>query len=221
VAYSLVQSADGRLADAAAVRAAAAAVGARTLCDLTQAAGWLPVDAAADDVTVCAAYKWLCAPRGTAFLTVGPEAAAQLRPLHAGWYAGEEVWASTYGPAMTLACDARRFDVSPAWSMWVGTATALEAFAGADVEDVRRHDVGLADALRDALDLPPADSAMVAMRDPDGVAAAALAGAGCTVAARAGNVRIAFHVWNDEQDVELAARALRGITPRRPSAPLG
>src|SRR5690606_29084192 len=64
VAFSLVQSATGEVADAAAVREAARAVGARTCCDLTQAAGWLPVDASAYDVTVCGGYKWLCQPRG-------------------------------------------------------------------------------------------------------------------------------------------------------------
>ena len=46
VAFSVVQSATGEVADAAAIRAAAARHGARTLCDATQAIGWLPVDAA-------------------------------------------------------------------------------------------------------------------------------------------------------------------------------
>jgi selenocysteine lyase/cysteine desulfurase len=210
VAYSLVQSADGRVADAGAVRGAARAAGALTLADVTQAAGWLPVHADEDDLTVCSAYKWLCAPRGTAFLTVGPRVAERLRPIHAGWYAGESVWESTYGPDMTLAGDARRFDVSPAWFAWAGTAPAVEAFAAADVEAVHRHDVALADGLREALDLPPGGSAVVALPDGHGEARAALEAAGCVVAGRAGKVRIAFHVWNDEDDVQRAATALRG-----------
>ena len=85
VAFSLVQSATGEVADAAAIVAASRAHGARTLCDLTQAAGWLPVDATLFDATVCHAYKWLCAPRGVGFLTVSPEFAALLRPVQAGW----------------------------------------------------------------------------------------------------------------------------------------
>lgn len=44
VAVSAVQSADGRVADLPAIRAAAAAHGARTLVDATQAAGWLPCE---------------------------------------------------------------------------------------------------------------------------------------------------------------------------------
>ena len=73
VAFSLVQSATGAIADAAAITAAARAHGARTFCDTTQAAGWMPVDASQFDATTCHAYKWLCSPRGVAFLTVSPE----------------------------------------------------------------------------------------------------------------------------------------------------
>ena len=125
VAFSLAQSACGSLVDGAAVARAAPEVGALTFCDLTQAAGWLPVQAGDYDLTVCSAYKWLCQPRGTAYLTVRPELVEQIRPIHAGWYAGEDVWASCYGPQMHLATDASRFDVSPAWLSWVGAVPAL------------------------------------------------------------------------------------------------
>jgi selenocysteine lyase/cysteine desulfurase len=49
---------------------------------------------------------------------------------------------------------------------------------------------------------------VVSLPDPSGVLAAALAERGAVVAGRAGRVRIAFHLWNDEADVELAADAL-------------
>lgn len=208
VTFSLVQSADGSIADAAAVCEAAARVGAMTCCDLTQAAGWLPVDAGAFDVTVCGGYKWLCQPRGTTYLTVRPEVTERIRPVHAGWYAGESRWDSTYGPEMHLASDARRFDVSPAWFAWVGAVPALELLTEIGVETVHDHDVRLADLLRTRLGLPVAGRAVVAMPDPDGSAATALRAAGCTVASRAGNVRLGLHAWNTEADVDLAARAL-------------
>lgn len=211
VATSLVQSRDGRVVDLAAVRAAAADVGALRVVDVTQAAGWYPLDPATDgpEVTVCSAYKWLCAPRGTAFLTTTPEAAARLRPLAAGWYAGEDVWASVYGTDMRLAQDARRFDTSPAWLAWVGAVPALEAFADVDVAAVHAHDVGLADDLRARLGLPPEGSAIVSLPDDDaGTARARLASAGVRVAGRGGGVRVAFHVWNDASDVERVVAAL-------------
>lgn len=208
VAFSVAQSNDGRVADVAAVAEAARQVGALSLADTTQAVGWLPVHADDVDLTVCAAYKWLCGPRGTAFLTLAPGVGDRIRPIHAGWYAGDSPWGSVYGPAMELARDARRFDVSPAWLCWVGTAPALELFAAADPRDVLAHDTGLADAFRAGLDLEPAGRAVVALPDPDGTARARLEAAGCVVAGRAGAVRIAFHVWNDIADVERALDAL-------------
>ena len=120
VAFSLVQSACGSVCDGQAIASAARAVGALTFAGITQAAGWLPVVASDYDLTVCSAYKWLCQPRGTAYLTIRPELMERLRPINAGWYADEDVWGSCYGPSMELARDARRFDVSPAWLSWVG-----------------------------------------------------------------------------------------------------
>ncbi len=111
VAFSLVQSATGQVADVDAILREAHLLGAHTLCDTTQAAGVMPVDASRFDVTVCHAYKWLCSPRGVAFMTLADRFASLMRPLQAGWYAGADVGASRYGPTMRLADDARRFDV--------------------------------------------------------------------------------------------------------------
>ena len=123
VVFSLVQSSSGAVADVPAITSSAARHGAFTLCDTTQAAGVLPVDASLFDATVCLAYKWLCAPRGVAFLTLSTRFDALLSPIQAGWYAGHSVWQSCYGPTMALAPTARRFDVSPAWQAWIGPSS--------------------------------------------------------------------------------------------------
>jgi len=209
VAFSLVQSATGRIVDVDAVLDAAVRHGARTLVDLTQAAGWLDFDASRADVTVTHAYKWLCAPRGVSLMTLSPRIAAELRPVQAGWYAGEDVFDSCYGADVALATDARRFDVSPAWQAWVGASTSLELFAAADLEAVRSHDVALADELRAALGLPATGSAIVTWADPDGRDVRAMTDAGLTVSGRAGNARVAFHVWNDERDVARIVDAVK------------
>ncbi|MGI8718598.1 MAG: aminotransferase class V-fold PLP-dependent enzyme, partial [Lapillicoccus sp.] len=87
VSVSAVQSADGRLADVDALEQACAVTGTRVLLDTTQAVGWLPVDAGRFAYTTGGGYKWLLAPRGTAFLTVAPGLADDLVPHNAGWYA--------------------------------------------------------------------------------------------------------------------------------------
>jgi selenocysteine lyase/cysteine desulfurase len=206
VAVSAVQSSDGRVADLDGIGRAARAAGARTLIDTTQSCGWLPVDGSAFDYLVCGAYKWLLSPRGTAFLSVRPEALEGLRPIAAGWYAGEEPWTSIYGSPLRLAGDARRLDVSPAWFSWAGAAQSLELLVGLDPAAVQAHDVGLANSLRSALALPPSNSAIVSVEAPQ--VADRLGQAGIRGAVRAGRVRLSFHVYNDSRDVELAVAAL-------------
>lgn len=210
VAFSIVQSATGEVADAAAIREAASRCDALTLCDATQAVGWLPVEASAFDAVVCHAYKWLCAPRGVSFLALSERLAARMSPTSAGWYAGDDPWSSCYGAVIDLAPGARRFDLSPAWQAFVGAEPALELFASLDDTDVHRHTTGLAAAFRASRGLsePERASAIVTWDDPDGTDLARLTAAGITASGRAGRARLAFHVFNDTEDVELAASAL-------------
>jgi selenocysteine lyase/cysteine desulfurase len=210
VAFSVVQSATGEVADAAAIAAAAAAQNALTLCDATQAVGWLRVEASVFDAVVCHAYKWLCAPRGVSFLTVSDRLGARMTPLNAGWYAGDDPWSSCYGGEVELAPDARRFDVSPAWQAFIGAAPALELFASLDAADLHEHATGLAAAFRAGLGLAPPEraSAIVTWEDPDGRDLTRLMSAGITASGRSGRARVAFHVFNDHDDVDLALAAL-------------
>ena len=208
VCFSLVQSADGRIADYANVCRAARAGGAMIVVDATQACGWLPFDAGLADVVVVGAYKWLMSPRGTAFVYLGPQVRDRFRPLAAGWYAGEDVHASYYGPPMRLAATARRFDISPAWQAWVGTAPALEVVEQLGVAAIHEHNVALANRFLAGLGLPPGDSAIVTVDVPG--AEERLAAAGVRAAVRAGRVRASFHVYNTPADVDLALAALTG-----------
>jgi selenocysteine lyase/cysteine desulfurase len=208
VAFSLVRSDDGRIADLQAITRAAAGCGALTLADATQAAGWLPITAGEVDVLVAGAYKWLLAPRGTAFMTVRPEVHDRIVPIHAGWYAGEQPWESIYGGPLRLAASARRFDLSPAWLAWVGTVPALQLIDLLGIEAIHRHDTALAAACCEALDLPFSGSAVVSLDMPDGFDATRLRG--ITAAVRAGRLRLCFHLYNSHDDVDRVAAALAG-----------
>lgn len=210
VAYSVVQSATGQVTDMAGVSAAAQANGALRVVDASQAVGWLPVDIRHADVLACGAYKWLMSPRGTAFLVVQPALAERIRPIAAGWFAGEDVHASYYGPPLRLATDARRFDVSPAWFDWVGTAASLDVIESIGVESINAHDVALANRFRRGLGLAPSDSAIVSVDRPE--AAERLAAAGIRAATRAGSLRASFHAYTTESDVDVALDALSART---------
>lgn len=206
VAVSAVQSADGRLVDLTALTEVATGAGALTLVDVTQAAGWLPLTNLTADYVVGSGYKWLLGPRGTCFFAVSPTAPA-LPELAAGWYAGESRWDSIYGPPLRLAGDARRYDLSPAWGCWVGHAPALELLLEVGVDRIHTHNIGLANALREGLGLPAGDSAIVSVEAPDDITTR-LGDAGIAAAVRAGRLRLSFHLYNSDSDVEAALRVL-------------
>lgn len=206
IAVSSVQSADGRIADVPALIRMTKETGARLLLDTTQSCGWLPVDCRLVDYVVCGAYKWLLSPRGTAFLAVRPDRLDDLRPLAAGWYAGDDPWTSIYGSPLRLAADARRFDLSPAWFCWSGAAVSLELLASLDHAEIQRHNVALADDLLDRLGQPRQGSAIITVEAVD--ATDRLTAAGVRTAVRAGRVRASFHLYNGKGDVALAAAAL-------------
>ena len=200
VAVSVVQSSTGELADLNAVVEAAAAHDALTVVDATQACGWLPVDAPRIDLLACSAYKWLCSPRGTAFMSVRPELRDRLTPIAAGWYAGEDPHSSYYGAPLRLAQDARRFDVSPAWFPWIATAPTLELLLEIGIEVIHEHDLRLANRFRAGLGLPPSDSAIFSAELPE--AEERLHGTRVMAAARAGLLRTSWHVYNTDDDVD-------------------
>lgn len=209
VAVSLVQSADGAVLDLDAVLEAAAAHGAEVLLDLTQAAGWLPVDASRVGYTVCGAYKWLLSPRGTAFMTVRPDLVDGIVPVNAGWYAGREVWDSIYGLPLRLAEDARRLDTSPAWFSWVGTRSSLAFLEDVGTGAAHEHALRVERAFCTAAGLEPLGRAIRAL-DVDAVASETLATRGVVAATRAGRLRVSFHVSTDEDAVAELGAALRG-----------
>lgn len=207
VAASLVQSATGAVLDLEALRAAAAAAGAAVLLDVSQAAGWMPLSVAWADWVVGAAYKWLLSPRGAAWLAVRPEALERTLPLAANWYAGDDPWASIYGMPLRLANDARRLDLSPAWFAQVGAAAAIPWLTELDLEAVREHCVGLADAVRGGLGLPAGGSAITSL-ELSAEQIERLRAAGVRFSLRAGRVRLSFHLYNTAADVDLVLNAL-------------
>jgi selenocysteine lyase/cysteine desulfurase len=208
VAVSAVQSADGRVLDLDALHEVAVANECLTYLDLTQAASWLEIGADRFDVTAVAAYKWLCSPRGTGFMTVGERMADRVTPVAAGWYAGEDPWTSIYRPPLRLATSGRRFDVSPAWSGWAAATPTLELLAGVGAGAIGRHDVALANRFRAGLALPDSNSAIVSLDQPGALEALRAADVAC--AGRDGRLRLSFHLYTSEDDVDAAIDIIRG-----------
>ncbi len=207
VAVSAVQSATGTVLDLPSVVDASASVGARIVLDASQAAGWLPLDASQVDVLVAHSYKFLMCPRGATFCYLSPRMREGMRPLHANWYAAEDNTASYYGTRMDLAPDARRYDQSPAWFSFVAAAPTLELIERIGVQAIHDHDVRLANRFRAGLGMPASNSAIVTAHLPG--AAETRAAAVIRASVRNDLLRVAFHVYSTEEDVDRALEALQ------------
>jgi selenocysteine lyase/cysteine desulfurase len=206
VTASVVQSATGAVLDTDDLRTAVAGTGTLTVLDVTQAVGWKRLDLGWADVTTAAVYKWLLAPRGTAWMSLSPRVAGLMTPHAANWYAGEDPWQSIYGLPLRLAPDARRFDASPAWFSVLGAGLTLPWLATLDAAAVEAHTVGLANRLRAELQIPQANSAIVTLSSPG--AAERLQRAGIRASVRAGAVRVGFHLYNTDEDLDRLVAAL-------------
>jgi selenocysteine lyase/cysteine desulfurase len=206
VAVSAAQSSDGRVIDLDALAARAAEFDVLTFIDATQAAGWLPIGADRFSVTAAAGYKWMCCPRGAGLMTVGEDLIGRMKPNSSNWYGAENPWESSYGPPLRMAPTAKRFDLSPAWSAWVGAAPSLELLASVGTDTIHAHNVELANQFCRRIGIADADSAIVAF-EHDG-ADLALERADVSAAVRQGRTRLSFHLYNDLEDVDRAASAL-------------
>ncbi|MBC7402482.1 MAG: aminotransferase, partial [Microbacteriaceae bacterium] len=68
---------------------------------------------------------------------------------------------------------------------------------------------GLGDLLCAGLGIPQQHQAIVTWADPDASDLHKLVAAGIRASGRAGRLRAAFHLWNDEADVAAVIAALR------------
>lgn len=208
VAIGLVQSATGQVSDLAAVSAAARAAGALVIIDATQAVGWLPVDAQLSDAFVADTYKWLMTPRGATFGYLSPQLQELVHPAQSGWSAAVDD--RYYGLDARLFEEARRLDQAPTWFTHVAAAPTLELVEAIGVEAIHQHDVGLANAFRAGLGMAPGNSAIVSADVPG--AEERFAAADLRASVRGGRIRVSFHVYSTQSDVD---RALDALVPDR------
>lgn len=214
VAFSLVQSQSGRLADLPAILKAAERVGAAVLVDATHGVPFVPLAEHLPriDYLVCAGYKHLLTPRGVTFLAVHPRRWDTLAPIFANWRSASDPYSRYYGGPLDLARDASRFDVSLAWFSWVAAAESLALLERWSKDGALAEPVRLATRLASRLGLTPTGTSIVAVPVRDAEAGrVALAKAGIKAAVRAGGVRLSTHVWNDEPEVERAAAAIQPL----------
>jgi hypothetical protein len=92
-------------------------------------------------VLACGGYKWLLAPRRTAFLAGTASALALLRLTAAGWYAGDDPPGPSAAAPPTWLPMPGATTSHLMWPAWLGQRHALDLLH-------HRHDVDLANLLR-------------------------------------------------------------------------
>lgn len=111
---SHITSATALILPLAQICARARAAGIMTIVDGAHAPGQIPVDLTALGVDIYSGncHKWMCAPKGAAFLYVHPEHHTKMHPLVVGWgwdadtFARQNHWQGTRDPAAFLSVPA-------------------------------------------------------------------------------------------------------------------
>lgn len=206
VAVSFVHSKDGYLTDISELVRVAKKFGARTYVDGTQGVGVVPADVKqiGVDLLSCACYKWLCSPRGAAFLYTSDEIRHELTPVAPGWRSVDYRRVGLFGGPMRLPEDGRRFDSSMAWLSWVGARRALEVLLQIPEDDRYRLANAPVAHIARRLGLPvPRASILSIDLEPGSRVPEALKAARIRASLRDGTLRLSSHVYNtiDEADV--------------------
>jgi selenocysteine lyase/cysteine desulfurase len=223
VAFSGVQTATGHRSDIQAISAIARRVGALVFVDGSQLVGAMPVaeDLAHIDVLATADHKFLLnAGRGMGYTYIARDIQDRFVPINAGWKAGRVPFDSFFGPGMELSPTASRFDNSISWLAAIGNEAALAAFATFGAEVIYRRNRELTDRLRASLSeigwtpvALPAPNRSTIVSTPLGDTEptwilAELRRRGVVCSARDGNLRLAVHFYNHEDDVDQVTSAL-------------
>lgn len=215
VAATHVSYQTGARLDADAMAEAAHRRGALFLLDAYQSIGTEPIDVKAIgvDFLVTGALKYLLGPPGVAFVYARRDVAQDLRPLDTGWFAQENPFAFDlehliYGPS------AARFQSGspPVPSIYAADA-GLELLQEVGTAAIRHHVVALSRRLLEGARASGFDvltpfeederGPMVAFGPVDaGALTARLAGAGLICSPRRHGLRVSFHYYNTEEDVD-------------------
>jgi selenocysteine lyase/cysteine desulfurase len=223
VALSLVQMQTGRVLPIREIVDRAEQVGAQVLLDATHGIPFVPLDDVIDrlDYLVVHGYKHLLCPRGVAFMVLRDDHIGPLPAIVSSWRASDDPYRTFFGGPLSLAPGAAAYDASLPWHPWVFAAEALELLADWQAQGALEEPVRLARDLANHLGIEWGGSTLVCppIDDPDRVRAA-LTEHRIKAAFRGTAIRFSTHVYNDETDIELAARVIGPLVARSAAEPI-
>jgi selenocysteine lyase/cysteine desulfurase len=223
IAFSAVQTATGHRSDIGELSEIARSAEAMTFVDGSQLVGAGPIadDLDGIDILATADHKFLMnAGRGLGYCYLSSRAQERFTPVNAGWKAGRVPFESFFGPAMDLSPTASRFDNSISWLAAIGNHAALTVFDHFGAEAIYRRNHELAELLRASLveigwqpvELPERNRSTIVSvpleRSDPATVVGTLAERGIICSARDGNLRLAVHLYNHEDDIDRLTAAL-------------
>src|SRR3954447_14286753 len=227
LSISQVSFLTGRRYDLADLSALARRHGALLSVDATHAAGVVPVVARHADIVVSSCYKFLLAVHGAAIFYRNPATVGWLEPQTIGWHSVAGRHSVETPLSYTLEPTAARFEAgNPPFMALAVLDNALGYIASVGVERIEQHVLALGGLLRQELHargltlLTPEDPAQrgpnvcFAWEDAAGLADA-LAERGVFVWGSDERIRVSFHAYNDQSDVERLLAALDDCLPAR------
>lgn len=218
VAISSVQSSNGFRARLGDIVERAHAVGGQVFVDACQMVGALRLDVGEIPVDYLSThgYKWLLCPRGAGWFYIRPDHMEETRTLIPSWRSVDDPYAEYYGGPMELSKTARKHDASLAWFSWPGARAALELLDSIDAETLERRCLELAELFREGARARglraigqelPSQIVGISVPDPEALILR-LRERRVVAAVRGGFLRVGFHGFNNESDVETALDAL-------------
>jgi selenocysteine lyase/cysteine desulfurase len=212
---------NGYRMDIAALSALCHERGALVMLDDYQHTGTAPLDvhALGVDFMVTGALKYLLGPAGIAFLYVRRDLIETLEPLSTGWFGRVNPFAFSVDQ-LDWSASARRFETgSPLVPNAYAAAAGLELLETIGANAIQRQIARLVDrmitgARERGLDVitpddPTARGPLVVIRSTEAAALVdQLAANGIIASARGTGLRVSFHAYNNDEDVDRVLAAL-------------
>jgi cysteine desulfurase/selenocysteine lyase len=192
--------------------------------DGTQSVGALRFDTARikPDMLAVHGYKWLLSPNGAGFFYIGPQLRERLQPNVVGWRSHRD-WRNVdnlhHGVPELLLTAEKYEGGSLSFALLYAMEASLDLMLEIGPDVIERRVLDLAARARDisrelGASVAETGSPIVAARFESrdiSALARALKEQRVLVAARRGHLRISPHLYNNEEDLEVFARALRAL----------
>jgi selenocysteine lyase/cysteine desulfurase len=223
VVASMVSYRNGFKIDLPQLAEVAHAHGALLFVDAVQAVGAVEIDATPADFLCAGTYKWVLGAHGLAMFYVNPAIADRIDPPYVGYRGVTDLFAPDRYERYELLADARRFEEGmPNYLGLHVLENALTFLLDLGIANIAEHNALLVELLMTGLlglgiePLTPTEpahrGAIVSFETPrDSEITALLAQEGIAVWGRDGRLRMAPHLYNTAEEIDVFLRALKVI----------